>query len=259
MQIIIPMTGYGSRFKSVGYKKLKPFIEVCGKSMVEWIVKMFPGDENNIIFICRQEHLDDLDYIKPELKRIAPNARIFAIKNWEKKGPVNDVLLACEMIDDNQPVLISYCDYYMHWDYEEFKKLAKQHDCDGAVPCYSGFHPHLIPLKNFYASCKVDAKENLIEIKEKFSWEKDKKRARHSPGIYYFKTGAIMKKYCQQMIDANDNIKGEYYASLPFNYLVKDGLKVWCPVNVTHFCQWGTPKDMKKSLFWINIIRGYSL
>ena len=27
------------------------------------------------------------------------------------------------------------------------------------------------------------------------------------------------------MIDAEDMIGGEYYVSLPFNYLVKDGLK----------------------------------
>ena len=37
------------------------------------------------------------------------------------------------------------------------------------------------------------------------------------------------------MIDAKDMIGGEYYVSLPFNYLVKDGLKVWCPSNTEFF------------------------
>ena len=58
------------------------------------------------------------------------------------------------------------------------------------------------------------------------------------------------------MMEANDHINGEYYASLPFNYMVDDGLKVWCPINVPFFCQWGTPEDLNESLFWINLVEG---
>ncbi len=257
IQIIIPMTGNGSRFKAAGYEILKPFIKVHNKPMIEWVVKLFPEDINEIVFICRQEHLDNISYLRSELTRIAPTAKIFSIDNWEKKGPVGDVLRASEVIDDSRPVVISYCDYYMHWDYSGFKSELLNRGCDGAVPCYSGFHPHLIPQKNLYASCKIDEHENLIEIREKFSWNNDKKQTRHSPGVYYFKSGAILKKYCQQMIDANDDINGEFYASLPFNYLVGDGLKVWCPVNVSHFCQWGTPEDLNDYLFWVDMVKGF--
>lgn len=53
MQIIIPMTGYGSRFVAAGYQELKPFIRVQGRPILEWIVKgMYPG-ESNFLFICR--------------------------------------------------------------------------------------------------------------------------------------------------------------------------------------------------------------
>lgn len=254
MQIIIPMTGYGARFKDAGYDRLKPFIKVHGRPIVEWVVKMFPGDEDNITFVCRQEHLDNIGYVETELKRIAPNAGIFAIDDWEKKGPVTDVLRASRIINDDEPVIISYCDFYMHWDYEAFKSTAIKRGCDGAVPCYSGFHPNLLPRKNLYASCKVDSNDDLIEIREKFSWTEDKSKSRHSPGVYYFKSGAVLKKYCRQMIDSDDNINGEYYASLPYNYLVKEGLKVWCPDNVEHFCQWGTPEDLEEYLFWVNTV-----
>ncbi|MDA8575556.1 glycosyltransferase family 2 protein [Candidatus Marinamargulisbacteria bacterium] len=257
MQIIIPMTGYGSRFKKAGYSKLKPFIQIDNKSMIDWVVKMFPGDEDKIAFICQQGHLNSLDYIRSELNQIAPNATIFSISNWVKKGPVNDVLQISDYIDNSSQVIICYCDYYMHWDYTAFKKNVLNRNCDGAIPCYSGFHPHLIPEKNLYASCKVDKNEDLIDIKEKFSWEKDKTKALHSPGVYYFKTGEVLKKYCQKMIDADDNISGEYYASLPFNYMVKDNLKIWCPINVSYFCQWGTPEDLEDYIFWMNIIRKF--
>ena len=64
-----------------------------------------------------------------------------------------------------------------------------------------------------------------------------------------------MKKYCQEMIHAKEEINGEFYMSLPFNYLVKDGLEVWCPSNVVQFCQWGNPEDLEDYLLWINSIR----
>ncbi len=86
MQIIIPMTGYGSRFIAAGYKKLKPFIEVEGMPIVEWIIKgIYPGEEN-VIFVCRKEHLDNIDGMEAELRRISPTAQIFAIDDWIKKG-----------------------------------------------------------------------------------------------------------------------------------------------------------------------------
>lgn len=255
MQIIIPITGYGSRFKAAGYNRLKPFIEVHDKPIIKWVVKMFPEDIDNIIFICRQEHLDNLNYVKTTLKNVAPKARIFPIKNWEKKGPVHDVLCASDIVDDQQPVIVNYCDYYMHWDCHAFKAELKERGCEGAVLCYTGFHPHLLHPKNLYASCKVDVDENLIEIREKFSWEKDKTKALHSAGLYYFGSGALLKKYYEKMISLKNSINGEYYASLPYNYLVEDGLKVWCPDLISHFCQWGTPEDLQNYLFWIDVVK----
>lgn len=259
MQIIIPMTGNGSRFKAAGYTRLKPFIEVHGQPIIEWIVRMFPGDQDKITFICRKEHLDKYDYVRDVLTHVAPSANIVAINNWKKKGPVFDVLRAQHCIHLDRPVLVSYCDFYMHWDYRSFKKQVLRRDCDGAVPCYSGFHPHLIPDENLYASCKADNDFNLVEIREKFSWTKDKTCSNHSPGVYYFKSGAILMKYYQKLIDRDLNIGGEYYSSLPYNLMLEDGLQVWCPNIVSKFCQWGTPYDFEEYLFWMKSIENINL
>lgn len=255
MQIIIPMTGYGSRFVAAGYKDLKPFIKVEGKPILQWIVDgIYPG-EKNFIFVCRKEHLDTIDGMEELLYKISPTARIFAIDDWIKKGPVYDVLRASEIIDDDEPAFINYCDFYMSWDWHTFKEKLEERDPDGCIPCYTGFHPHLMVPKNFYASCLADADDNLIEIREKYSFEKDKTKAKHSPGNYYFRNGAYLKKYCQVLVDSGQELKGEYYASMPYNFMVKDGLKVWVPTNIDFFCQWGTPEDMKESLYWIDMMK----
>ena len=249
------MTGYGSRFVAAGYKDLKPFIQVQGKPIIQWITEgMYPG-EKNILFVCRKEHLESVPDMEGRLRKIAPSARIFAIDGWVKKGPVFDVLRTSSEIDDDDAAVINYCDFYMTWDWEKFKADARERGCEGCVPCYTGFHPHLLPKKNVYASCKVDADENLVEIREKFSWTEDKTKTCHSPGVYYFKTGALLKKYCRKLVDSGEMLNGEFYASLPYNFMARDGLKVWVPANVEQFCQWGTPEDMEEYLFWTGCIR----
>lgn len=256
MQIVIPMTGYGSRFVAAGYKELKPFIKVMNRPIIEWIVKrMFPG-EKEIIYVCRKEHTDTIDGMREKLMDICPSAKIFEVEPWIKKGPVYDVMRASEWIHEGEPVIINYCDFYMSWNWEKFKKQVMERGCDGCVPCYTGFHPHLLPEKNLYASCLTDEEDNLVEIKEKYSFETDKTKAKHSPGTYYFKSGTLLKKYCQRLIDSNQTINGEFYASLPYNFMVQDGLKVWVPTNVEYFCQWGTPEDMAEFNDWTNMVKG---
>ena len=255
MQVIIPMTGYGSRFVAAGYKDLKPLIKVQGKTMIQWIVEGMYDQAVEFIFICRKEHILQNPQIKEHILAIAPKAKIYEIENWEKKGPVNDVLRASDIIKDDTPSIINYCDFYMSWDYKSFLKEAFSRDCEGAIPCYTGFHPHLIPAKNLYASCLVDENEDLLEIREKFSFAENKFEGLHSPGVYYFKSGKIMKHYCQRLIEDKNALNGEYYASLVYNNMVKDGLKVWVPANVEQFCQWGTPEDLREYLFWTEAIR----
>lgn len=255
------MTGYGSRFVAAGYRELKPFIPVMGKPVIEWIVKgMYPKDVQ-FIFVCRGEHLQKDPSIKEKLLALAPGAIIVTIEDWVKKGPVYDVLRAYRALCADKDFhrengcIINYCDFYMTWDFQTFAEEAKARDCDGAVPCYTGFHPNLLPQNNFYASCLTDEDDNLIEIREKYSFEKDKTKAKHSPGVYYFKNGAVMEKYCQILTEHEEcAINGEYYASLPYNFMVKDGLKVWVPTDVPYFCQWGTPEDMREFVYWTDLI-----
>ena len=55
MKILIPMAGNGSRFKTAGYPKPKPFIEVVGKTMIERVVENL-GIEHEFIFLTRSDH-----------------------------------------------------------------------------------------------------------------------------------------------------------------------------------------------------------
>ena len=247
MQIVIPMTGLGSRFKDAGYKSLKPLIMVEGKPIIEHVVNLYPN-ETNFLFIVRDEHIETTAII-PTLKKICPIGQIKVI-NGHKLGPVYAVTKVYDFILDDQPVIINYCDFFMNWDYPNFKLFVESTKCEGAIPCYTGFHPHLLHEKNLYASCRVNENMELLEIKEKFSFENNKLNAYHSAGNYYFKSGKILKRYCDKLILNKESLNHEYYASLVYNNMCKDGLKTLVYDKINHFCQWGTPFDLEEYNYW---------
>ena len=55
------MSGFGERFRKVGYTLPKPLIIIDGKPIIQHVVEMFPG-EKEIIFICNKDHLNNPDY-----------------------------------------------------------------------------------------------------------------------------------------------------------------------------------------------------
>lgn len=251
MNLVIPMSGLGSRFLAAGYKDPKPLISVHGRPMIEWVLRMF-ARVDDILFICRREHIETTP-LRSVLQSLRPDARI-AVIDGAKEGPVGALMKAEHHIHDNQPVLVSYCDYYMHWDFTGFMKMLQQENPAGAVPCYTGFHPHLIPQKNLYACCRVDDKNRLLEIREKHTFDSDKTRALHSPGAYYFASGLLLKTYSEILMQKNDALNGEYYVSMVYSHLLSTGLDILVPANVKYFCQWGTPEDLHEYLYWTDTI-----
>ena len=132
----------------------------------------------------------------------------------------------------------------------------KKTDCDGAIPGYTGFHPHLIG-SNFYAGVKTGDNGKILEIKEKYSYEPDKLKGWHSCGMYYFKSGKLAKKYFTTHAAGPSHANGEYYISTVYNDMIKDGL-ICLNYPIDFFCQWGTPEDLKEYELWLQRLKnGY--
>jgi len=249
MKIVIPMSGRGDRFRKAGYSTLKPLIEVDGKTMVEHVVESFPGEEN-FLFICNESDLEDgsLDKL---FKKIAPKSKVRAMPS-HKKGPVFTVAHAFDDIADDEPVIVNYCDFNQQWDYRAFKKAIEGSDYDGAIPSYTGFHPHLLH-KKLYAGILTDAKGDMLEIQEKHCFTENPEDSFHSSGTYYFKSGALMKRYFRELMDKDVNLNGEYYVSMAYYFFKRDGLKVAVP-KLEHFMQWGTPEDLEEYEAWSRLV-----
>ena len=245
ISLIIPMSGIGKRFIDAGYTKPKPLIEVDGRPIIEHVVNLFPG-VSDITFICNKTHLEKTD-MKNVLSSLFPSCKILEVPDNMKKGPVFAVSKIFDYIDDDKEIILSYCDYGTVWNFDNF--LFEKSKYDGLIPCYAGFHPHMLGSDN-YAFCKMEG-EYVCEIKEKQPFTDDKMNEFASNGTYYFKSGKLVKKYFQELINLDLNVNGEYYISLVYNLLIRDGLKVGV-FEIEKMLQWGTPYDLEIYKSWSN-------
>lgn len=251
MQIVIPMSGYGERFRRAGYSVPKPLIEVEGKPIVAHIVDLFPG-EKEFIFICNREHLQNPSYHMAEILRdLAPNGRIVPI-GPHKLGPVNTVLEAQSSIDRDRPVIVNYCDFTCYWNYADFKRFVVDSKSDGCIPAYRGLHPHSLGSTMYAYMRQEDLWLSDIQEKKPFTGTPMNEFA--SSGTYYFRNGGLCLDSFQEQIAQGLAVNDEFYVSLAYKIL-RQWNKSISVYELQHFMQWGTPQDLREYNNWSSTFR----
>lgn len=251
MQIIIPMSGFGERFRRAGYERPKPLIEIEGKAIIEHVVELFPG-ERDITFICNEEHLRTPEFRMEEiLLRAAPAARIASITS-RKLGPIDAVLRGVPDLDPKKPTIVNYCDFACIWDWPDFKSFAAETKCAGAIPCYRGFHPHSLG-STFYAYVRERGLW-AYDIQEKKPYTDDPSTEFASSGTYYFDSGRRMKEAFEETMRRELLVNGEYYVSMAYKPLFDRSEKV-AVYEIPQFMQWGTPEDFEEYKRWSDLFR----
>ena len=244
------MSGFGERFRKAGYTVPKPMIPVDGKPIVAHVVDMFPG-ESDFLFICNQDHLDNPEYaIRETLTKYCPTGTVVGIPP-HKLGPVYAAWCVADLIRRDVPVVLNYCDFTCYWDWEEFKKFTAETACDGAIPSYRYFHPHL--LGSTYYAYQQEAYGWVQAIQEKQPYTSTPMNEYASSGTYYFRTGQKMLDYVQRTMERDDlKVNGEYYASMVYRPMLEDGQRI-AIYDLQHFMQWGTPHDLAEYVRWSNV------
>ena len=116
MKIIIPMSGFGERFRRAGYLVPKPLVIVEGKPIIAHVIDMFPG-ESDFLFICNQDHLEEPSYRMADiLRHYCPTGTVVGIAP-HKLGPIHAVRQIEHLLDPTQAVIVNYCDFTCYWDW----------------------------------------------------------------------------------------------------------------------------------------------
>jgi NDP-sugar pyrophosphorylase family protein len=184
------------------------------------------------------------------LESAAPHVTVIAVEPHEE-GPVFSALQVDGLIGDDESTIVTYCDFYQHWNYSRF--LARVEGYDGGIAAFRGFHPASFG-STLYAYMRVNEMGELLELREKDCFTDRRHEEFASTGVYYFARWSAFRHYGQRLL-AGGRIAGmEHYVSLLFNPMVEDGKRV-ALFEVEKFICWGTPEDLEQFFFWSDFFR----
>ena len=254
MLIFIPMAGFGDRYIKAGYVEPKPLILVDGVPMIERVIAGFRAGvpDAKFLFCINAKHAA-LPAVREALERAAPGSPVIVI-DPHKDGPVR-TLIDCEAhIPDGEDVVLNYCDFGADWSFAEFRAWIAERGWDGAMTAYRGFHPHSLG-PTLYAYMRNEG-ERVTEIREKHHFTPNKLEEYASSGLYYFKSGAEMKRLAHELVRRGERVNGEFYVSMMMQLLIEGGGKVGVH-PLRHFYQWGTPEDLRDFESWLLAMRRF--
>lgn len=228
INVVIPMAGEGSRFKTAGYKIPKPFIPVFGKPMYTWVLDNMTG-KHPIVFhlMVRREHLEHFGSL-PE------NIHLHVVEKLTE-GAACTVLLIKELINSQEPLLIVNSDQYLEWNVDMFLDAALNPSYSGTISTFN--QPNVTDLRWSYAA--VD-KEGLVERVA----EKEFIGPHATTGIYFWQRGADFVAAAESMISAETRVNGEFYVCPVYNVAIAGGAAIRT-MNCRRMWGLGVPGDLE--------------
>jgi dTDP-glucose pyrophosphorylase len=213
LNIVIPMAGHGSRFAQAGYDVPKPLIPVLGQTMTELVVNnLRPSQPHRFIFVCQQAHLDRYG-LADHLRQIAPGCAFLPVSQVTQ-GAACTVLLARDLINNDDPLMIANCDQYVDISIDDYLARMEQDQLDGLIMTMSADDPK-------WSFVRLDAHNNITEVVEKVVVSNEA-----TVGIYNFRHGRDFVDAAERMIALDKRVNGEFYVAPAYNELLERGSKL---------------------------------
>ena len=228
MNVLIPMAGAGSRFAQAGYTFPKPLIEVNGKPMIQVVTENL-NVEAHFIYIVQKEHYEKYN-LKQLLNLISPGCDIVQVEGITE-GAACTTLLAKDLINTDQPLLMANSDQFVEWNSNECLYAFTADGIDGGIVTFNATHPK-------WSFAKLGDDGFVTEVAEKNPISNIA-----TVGIYYWRKGSDYVKYAEQMIEKNIRTNNEFYVCPVFNEAIGDNKKIRVK-NIEKMWGIGTPEDL---------------
>ena len=229
------MAGLGSRFRSAGYDKPKPLIDVLGKPMYAWAADSLPlASSTKLIFILLSSQPEFQILRADILERYAAFNPIVLDVPELTPGQAITVLVAKDHINNDEPLLIHNADTAFDVEPGWAATLIDQ-NADGGLLVFRSDEKR-------WSYSREDENGDVREVREKeviSPWA--------STGTYWFRRGSDFVSLAESRHTEGRKESGEYYVGPLYNELIsKDGIVRNCVIKKL-LC-FGTPEDLKTTL-----------
>lgn len=238
LHIIMPMAGEGSRFLKEGFTTPKPLIVFKGKTLFQRAISSVEAIKapKKYSFIVRKEHIEKYN-IEQRIKELLPEANVFSVEKTTR-GAVETCMLAKEAIDIDDSILIMDCDLefrsrtYNQGITEILSKNSNEVN-GGMLVSFNASEPR-------YSYAEINDQNIVIRTAEK------EVISNHALcGAYFFSKANSFLNAANALLHEANFSKPEFYVSLLYNYLLKNG-EVVKLAEMEEYYSYGTPEELKK-------------
>ena len=234
IQLVIPAAGNGTRFKSAGYKTIKPLIPVFNVPMINWVIANFPINFLSKVIIISKYGDEIHELTKEWFKENKINLEFLTIPG-ETEGPADTVSRVRESIDLDAPMVVANSDQYVNADLLEFLQRV----------CSGGEKGTILSMSATSSKWSYIGRDNNGSINKVV--EKVEISDEATVGIYGWSKAKFFFSSFEKMRLMNDRTNGEFYVAPTYNYLISEGLRVGA-LNIgnieSNVFGLGTPEDL---------------
>jgi NDP-sugar pyrophosphorylase family protein len=238
LNVVIPMAGRGERFRRAGYDVPKPLIQVHGRRMIELVVEnLRPARPHRFVFIALAEHVERYS-LEALLRDLSAGCAIVPVEH-PTDGAARTVLLARDLIDVDEPLMIANADQWLDVDIDRYLAATDRPDLDGTIMTMAASGPK-------WSYVRLGPDGLVAEVAEKRQLS-----AHATTGVYNFARGADFVHCAERMIRRGLRVNGEFYVAPVYNQLLEAGGRVAHydigAVGREMHCL-GTPEDLQRFL-----------
>ena len=234
MNILIPMGGSDEIFRQQGHIYAKPLIEIAGRPLVQHALAPFKAiDGARPIFVIRKE--DDLRfYLRDVLRLLEPGSTVLRA-DGPTAGAACTALLAIELIDNDEELLIANADQILDFDLAEIVARFREKKLDAGTVVFDSVHPR-------WSFVKTDEDDLVIEAAEKRPISRNA-----TAGVYYFREGRFFVDAAKNMIRKEASVNGGYFVCPSLNELVLAQMRVGVErVDRSQYISLATPQAVEE-------------
>lgn len=220
MKWILPMAGKGTRTLELG--EFKPFIEIKGKKIIEWLLLSIRNnikEHDKIIFITTN-YFKEKYSVKETLTKIMNKINIhnsaeFIFVEKTPPGPAASVYESRIFFEDkDESATVVNTDQYITF---ELPEINEKEVC---LPVYAEFgnKSSYVEIKKANKIKKVVEKKNISNIA--------------SAGVYIVSSGHDLMKAIKKQFEKKETYKDEYYVGPSLNNLIEMNYKLF-PIKIS--------------------------
>jgi len=254
LQVVIPMAGIGSRFKSYGFNKNKYLLPLDTNLiiMIEYaICSLNINIPCKYIFIIRDDLTEVINILNEICTKKFYNYQIVIISELTE-GPASTVYTAKNNFDLNEPLIVSNSDQVLNWNFTKFYDKCKSYD--GCVLTYTPSYDLVLNSVDKHSFIHLDTNGKIDECREKIVLSN-----KALVGVHYFKTAKLFIDAYTYMIFKNLRApNGEFYLSLAYQAMIENNYNIgYSELDIDEaFYPVGEPNDYFN---YLNNFGGYKM